>query len=110
MGKATGGRSDPESQPDLTLLHGILQSTTQNTLFLGGAQTVLQETPGATEQTSKRNEIRPCVLSSHAGMNQKSITEGFFGGRWKCSKLDLGKECHSSLSTLDTETRLPRNS
>ena len=87
MGKATGGRSDLESQPDLTLLHGVLQSTTQNTLFLRGAQTALQETPGATEQTSKRSEIRPCVLSRHAGMNQKSITEGFSGGRWKCSKI-----------------------
>jgi len=76
----TRGTNDTENQPDLTLLHRILQLTRQNTLFLRGAQNVLQETPGAIEQTSKRNEIRPCALSSHTGMNQKSITEGFFGG------------------------------
>lgn len=87
IGEETRGTNDTENQPDLTLLHRILQLTRQNTLFLRGAQNVLQETPGAIEQTSKRNEIRPCALSSHTGMNQKSITEGFFGGWWKCSKI-----------------------
>lgn len=87
IGEETRGTNDTENQQDLTLLHRILQSTRQNTLFLRGTQNVLQETPGAIEQTSKRNEIRPCALSSHTGMNQKSITEGFFGGWWKCSKI-----------------------
>lgn len=80
IGEETGGTNDTESQPDLTPLHRILPPTTQNTLFLRGAQNVPQETPGAMEQTSERNEIRPRALSSHTGMNQKSITEGFFGG------------------------------
>lgn len=58
-GKATGGRSDPGGQPDLTLLHGILQSTTQNTLFLRGAQAVLQETPGP------QNRLQRGMKSDH---------------------------------------------